>query len=79
MRAYWFFMIKDTQIPIIVNLVIQRLVNKSIYLLISFIISFIVHLNNEQPIFRPFIAGSRGVFMAAVKRISSKNCFKNGW
>jgi|GEM_PF-1332106 len=79
MRAFWFFMIKDKQNPIIVNLVVPRLVNKSIYLLISFIICFIVLLNNEQPIFRPFIAGSRGVFMDAFKRISSKSCFKNGW
>jgi len=47
MNWFWFFKIKDTENPIRFILLTNGVVNKSIPLLISFIIRFIVLLINE--------------------------------
>lgn len=79
MNWFWFFTIKDTENPIRFILLLIGVVNKSIILLISFIIRFVVLLINEQLISGPREAGSRGVFMDALKRVSTESRIETGW
>ena len=62
-----------------VNLNVKGVVNKSIKLLISFIIWAIVILNDEQCIFRPCKTGSGEVFIDPLKRLAPKGCIETAW
>jgi hypothetical protein len=78
MNGFWFFKIKGKENPLTVNLNIQGFVNNSTRLLISFIITFIVLLSNEQPFFRPYETGRRGVFMATLQGLPAERRIETG-